>query len=445
MTADRVITSFLDTDLYKLTMQAAIHLNYPNTKAEFLLTNRTPTKKLNKAGYEWLVNQIQQLSELRFTDDEIEYLKEKLSFIDDAHFEWLAKVTLNPENEVIIEHDVDNNGFYNITITASGDWDVVTLYEIPILSLLSECYFRFIDTKWSIKGAEVAEFENGELVTADFEIVERQAYAKAKALIDGGCKFSEFGTRRRRSFDVQYNVIKGIVSAAKTNNGNSILLGTSNVMLAKEFGIQPVGTIGHEWMMGIGAITSNYGSSVDYSAYLRANKVSMLNYHKLVGDNHMGLALTDTYGTDNYLNSFDDVFVDRYIGVRQDSGDPELYARKISSWYVNKGYVGDKKKMICFSDSLNVDKCLRLNKLCDEELDVVASFGIGTNFTNDFDSSPMNIVMKLIKCGGGNAIKLSDDIGKNMGDMKTVSEVKSLMGYVEKSWEFGDESKRWDN
>lgn len=440
---DAVIKSFLDTDLYKLTMQAAIHLNYPGVPCEFLLTNRTPTKRLNRAGYEWFLDQVHRLGELRFADEEMDYLREKLGYLSDGHFEWLQNVKLTPDKEIKIDVHIDDNGGYNLTITASGAWEVVTLYEIPILSLLSECYFRFVDTKWTIGGEFVAAYnEQGALTGSDFAVVERQGFAKGKKLLENGCRFSEFGTRRRRSYEVQHAVIKGLVAAAnETTSG--VLLGTSNVYLAKEFGIQPIGTIGHEWMMGIGAIEAMRTGEADYDAYLRANRIGMEKYLKCVGESHMGLALTDTYGTENYMKWLTKPFVDYYIGVRQDSGDPVAYAKMVSEWYARQGYVGDSKKVICFSDSLNVEKCLKLHKLCEETLEVVPTFGIGTNLTNDFDSEPMNIVMKLVMCGGGHSIKLSDNIGKNMGDARTVLEVKKRLGYVDTVWEEGDESKRW--
>lgn len=437
----RVIRSLLDTDLYKLTMQAAIHANYPGVDCEFELTNRTPSKKLNKAGFEWFKRELGYLGDLRFTDAEIEYLQNELEYLGTAHFEWLKNVRLNPAEELIVKSEVDEEGMVGISLRARGAWDIVTLYEIPVLSLLSEAYFRFVDRIWCIDGNVVAQCTNNGIVKeVAFDIVEEQGVRKASKLVANGCQFSEFGTRRRRSFDVQYAVIRGLVRGSNVD-GKGRLLGTSNVLMAKEFKIPPIGTVGHEWMMGIGAIEANRCGN--YDGYLHANRISMERYLSVVGPKHMGLALTDTYGTENYLKDFKEPFVDYYIGVRQDSGDPTDYARKVSKWYSDRGYVGDKSKIICFSDSLNVEKCIRLQKLCDEELELKPIFGIGTNLTNDFDSEPMNIVMKLIKCGGGFAIKLSDNVGKHMGDELTILKVKERLGYVDTEWEGGNEEHRW--
>jgi nicotinate phosphoribosyltransferase len=425
-------------------MQAAIHKHYPNTKCEFLLTNRTPAKKLNKAAYDWFSEQIHSLGNLKFTDEELDYLRKKLGYLGEEHFKWLSTIKLNPDNEIKIIPEITNDDEYNLKITASGNWDIVTLYEIPVLALLSECYFRFIDTKWKINGNSVAEFNNGIEIknNSNYEIVFSQGFEKAEKLLKAGCVFSEFGTRRRRSFQVQHSVMQGIMSVVLNSKYNGKFLGTSNVLLAKEFNVEPIGTIGHEWMMGVGAVLSMKSSNPpNYDAYLIANKLAMQQYVELVGPPNAGLALTDTYGTNNYLSQFNEPYLSYYIGVRQDSGDPETYAREVSKWYKKMGH---DDKLICFSDSLNVNKCIKLKNICDlPDVNIKCSFGIGTNLTNDFDSEPMNIVMKLLSCGGGHAIKLSDNISKNMGDKKTVLEVKKRLGYIEHDWEGSDEAHRW--
>lgn len=452
MTVTPIITSFLDTDLYKLTMQAAIHKHYPKTPCEFLLTNRTPEKKLNRKGYDWFCSQVKSLENLRFSNDEINYLKEKIGYLGDEHFDWLKNIKLNPLNEIQIIPKIDenDNDQIDLTIKASGDWEIVTLYEIPILSLLSECYFRFIDTNWKINNTGVAILKDGEFeFNPNFELLINQSFNKTEKLLNEGCVFSEFGTRRRRSFQVQKAIMTGIMKFVnnKDNKFNGKFLGTSNVLFAKEFNVNPIGTIGHEWMMGVGAVHSIKNSNngiPNYDAYLTANKLAMEQYVELVGPSHAGLALTDTYGTDNFLKQFTEPYINYYVGVRQDSGDPVEYAIKLSKWYKDHGYFGDKKKLICFSDSLNVEKCIKLKKICDDKTcDINSSFGIGTNLTNDFDSEPMNIVMKLLTCGGGHAIKISDNIAKNMGDQTTVNEVKKRLGYIEHKWVEGDEAHRW--
>lgn len=117
------------------------------------------------------------------------------------------------------------------------------------------------------------------------------ALAKQKTLTllteSSGCiLFSEFGTRRRRSYKIHDAVVKGLIDGnkewAEIEDGKRImaendgkkpggLAGTSNVRISKkgkmwllrgsgsqvflamQYGLRPVGTIAHEWIMAIGA------------------------------------------------------------------------------------------------------------------------------------------------------------------------------------------------
>ncbi|GMM31499.1 nicotinate phosphoribosyltransferase [Martiniozyma asiatica (nom. inval.)] len=425
-----IITSLLDTDLYKLTMQAAIHKYYANVPCVFKLTNRTPDKKLTPEALDWLNEQIQSLGNLRFKKDELDFLRLKVGYLGEDYFKWLESFQLKPSEQIKLNVNGDA-----MELLVEGPWDVVTLYEIPVLALVSESYFRFIDTEWKLNGKIVKDNDSS------MQLVVDHAKQKSSELLEAGCVFSEFGSRRRRSLSVHKAVMKGIMAAVNEGAGPGKCLGTSNVLLAKEFGTNPIGTIGHEWMMGVGAIA--FSKSKNYTAYTNANKLSVEQYVGLVGLKNAGLALTDTYGTENFLQQFEEPYIGSYIGMRQDSGDPSDYVRKVSKWYKEKGYYNEKAKMVCFSDSLNVAKCIKLKAVCENECGMKASFGIGTNFTNDFDSEPMNIVCKLLSCGGAWAIKISDNAGKNMGDDATVQGVKKALGYVERQWAEGDETHRW--
>lgn len=331
-----------------------------------------------------------------------------------------------------------------------GLWVETILYEIPLLALTSEAYFRFMDTDWTYDGQE------------------DKAFRKGMKLLEQGCIVSEFGSRRRRDYHTQALVFRGLVKAKREGEKTGLpgkISGTSNVHLAMRFNIPPVGTVAHEWFMGVAAITQDY---------ISATRQALSYWVGCFGDGVLGIALTDTFGTPNFLDAFAHKFPDldtikpwapetesvnivevetsktfaqSFAGVRQDSGDPSNFVKMMRNFYDQQG-IKDKKTIV-FSDSLNLELCFEYKKIA-EEAGFQPTFGIGTFLTNDFvhtgtgnKSTPLNIVIKLSSANGNPAVKISDNIGKNTGDKSTVDNVKHLLGYVEKEWGPGDESSRW--
>lgn len=294
------------------------------------------------------------MGNLRFTKDEIDYLRSAVSYLPKEYFEYLADFKLSPETQVSVDLNKETG---HLDFHIKGPWVETILYEIPILALVSEGYFKFVDKDWTYEGQ-----------------LEKAAH-KATSLFAHNCHFSEFGTRRRRSFKTQDIVIQGLVKAATTEDGklNPLLLGTSNVLLAKHYNLKPIGTVAHEWMMGIAAYTQDY---------IHANKASMDYWINTMGKDAAGFALTDTFGTDDFLKSFKPPYTDAYKGVRQDSGDPLEFTRLVSKHYKSLGYPPNTKAII-YSDSLDVEKCVKYKKEA-EENGLVPSFGVGTFFTSKY-------------------------------------------------------------
>lgn len=377
------------------------------------------------------------------------------TYLNKPYLDFLKEFRLNPREQVKASFTPStdtgsDDDIGEVDLVVKGKWVETILYEIPLLALTSEAYFRFMDTDWTYDGQE------------------EKALDKGMRLLEAGCVVSEFGTRRRRDYHTQALVFRGLVKAKKRGEERKLpgkISGTSNVHLAMRFGIPPIGTVAHEWFMGVAAITGNYET---------ATRTALSYWVGCFGEGVLGIALTDTFGTPVFLKAFNEpiqpiadgkadptveatgtvenkekprTFAEVFTGVRQDSGDPANFVKIMREFYDKVGIKG--KKTIVFSDSLNIDLCLEYKKIS-EEAGFDCSFGVGTFFTNDFvhkntgtKSTPLNIVIKLSSAAGNEAIKISDNIGKNTGDKKTVEKVKQQLGYVEKDWSLGDEAKRW--
>lgn len=445
------VISFLDTDLYKLTMQCAVYKFYRDVPVTYAYTNRTPEKKLSRKAFKWLELQISKLGNISLSDDELRYLQKHCPYLTPDYLDFLSEFRLSPREQVVStftpigEDTGSDDDLGDVYLDIRGKWVDTILYEIPLLALTSEAYFKFMDKDWNYDGQEDKAFEKG------------------IKLLEAGCVASEFGTRRRRDYHTQALVFRGFVKASKAGQERGLpgkISGTSNVHLAMRFNLPPVGTVAHEWFMGIAAITNDYTN---------ATEVALQTWVGCFGEGVLGIALTDTFGTRSFLEAFKkpikylpgtpnvplanaDIvssksYAEVFAGVRQDSGDPTEFVKMIRKFYDEQG-IKDKKTVV-FSDSLDIEKCIQYKKVS-EAAGLQPTFGVGTFLTNDFiqlsngkKSTPLNIVIKLSSAAGNPAIKISDNIGKNTGDSAKVAEVKKTLGYEEKTWVGGDETSRW--
>jgi nicotinate phosphoribosyltransferase len=383
------LLSLLDNDFYKFTMQQAVIHLFPKAKARYHFINRG--NHSFPAGFvEALQHSIDTMAKLQLSKEEKQFLAVTCPYLEPTYLDFLEGYRYKP-SEVELQQE---NGRLNITI--SGYWYRTILWEVPLLSLVSELYYSLQQTQ-RISDEEVSN-------------IAKQKIEKYNTL---GVTIAEFGTRRRHS----YKVHRLVVQALKQYGAKSFV-GTSNVHMAMLNQTKPIGTHAHEWFMFHAA---RYG-------YKMANTLALEHWVDVYrGD--LGIALSDTYTSDVFFERFDKKFAKLFDGVRHDSGDPLEFADQTIKHYQKLG-IDPLSKTIIFSDALNYEKVARITTYCKERIGV--SFGIGTNFTNDVGLEPMNIVIKLVEAypEGGPwipVVKLSDEKGKYSGDPAMIHLAKTIL------------------
>ncbi len=387
-----IISSILDTDLYKFTTSYAYSKLFPRAYGEFEFVDRN-NGDYPKGFDRLLKKELEQMANLSLTAGEEAFIRKQMPYLPPIYIDFLKGFRFDPsELDIRLEES-------KLKIKASGLLYRVTLWETPILATVSELWFR----------------EAGQ--HPDVKYMEKAAIDKAIRMKEHGITFSLFGMRRRFSFDVEDRVTELL----KQHAGES-LFGTSNVYMAYKHHINVSGTHPHEWVQFHGSI---YG-------YKMANYMSMEDWIN-VYDGDLGTVLTDTYTTDVFLRNFSKKHAALFTSLRHDSGDPFLFTDKVIQRY-EELRVNPKMKYLVFSDSLNVDKAIEIKEYCGDRIGV--TFGIGTNLTNDVSAEikSLNIVMKLFRCKmtakeeWQECVKLSDVEGKYTGSEREIALVKETLG-----------------
>ncbi|HHY2117912.1 TPA: nicotinate phosphoribosyltransferase [Acinetobacter baumannii] len=383
-----IIHSLLDTDLYKFTMLQVVLHKFPQTHSvyHFRCRNLEDTVYPLVDILDDLNEQLDHLCNLKYKEDELQYLR-KLRFIKSDFVDYLELFQLKRR---FIHASIDEEGRLDIRI--EGPMVQAMMFEIFVLAIVNELYFSRIKTDevWA---------EGERRLQAKLELI--QQYEKAQQPNDPPFLVSDFGTRRRYSFEWQKHVV-----AAFHNTVPNVFRGTSNVLLAKELNITPIGTMAHEFLQAFQAL------DVRLRDFQKAALETWVQEYR--GD--LGIALTDVVGMDAFLRDFDLYFAKLFDGLRHDSGDPYEWGDKAYAHY-RKLKIDTKTKMLTFSDGLNLPKAWELHQYFKDRFQV--SFGIGTNLTNDMGQTPLNIVLKLVECNGQSVAKISDSPGKTMTDNDT--------------------------
>ncbi|WP_130803889.1 nicotinate phosphoribosyltransferase [Acinetobacter ihumii] len=383
-----IIHSLLDTDLYKFTMLQVVLHKFPQTHSvyHFRCRNLEDTVYPLTDILPELNEQLDHLCTLKFKDDELQYLR-SFRFIKSDFVDYLELFQLKRR---FIKTGIDDEG--RLDIWVEGPMVQAMMFEIFVLAIVNELYFRRIRSD-----AVLAKGERR--LQAKLELLKQ--YSAQQHPNDPPFLVSDFGTRRRYSFEWQKHVIEEFHQATP-----DIFRGTSNVLLAKELGITPIGTMAHEFLQAFQAL------DVRLRDFQKAALEMWVQEYR--GD--LGIALTDVVGMDAFLRDFDLYFAKLFDGLRHDSGDPYEWGDKAYAHY-RQLKIDTKTKMLTFSDGLNLEKAWQLHQYFKDRFKV--SFGIGTNLTNDMGQTPLNIVLKLVECNGQSVAKISDSPGKTMTDNDT--------------------------
>lgn len=384
-----MIRSMLDSDLYKFSMQAAISHHYPRVDVEYEFINRNKTPFPHGFGQR-LREAVNAMKDLVLTPDELEFLRERCYYFTPNYLDMLRGYRYDPT-----QVSIDQIGS-ELFVKIHGPWYRTVLWEVPLLAMISELYFEMMD-------------QPPMKVAADSDALdwEGRLNYKLRRMSEAGCLVSDFGTRRRHSFAVHDHVVK-------TMKGVKCCTGTSNVHLAHKYGLTPIGTMAHEWVM---AHACMFG-------YRQATAEMLKAWVKVYGG-ELGIALPDTFMAEVFLRDFNVMYAKLFDGARWDSGDWKWFTDlMIAHW--KKLRIDPASKAIVYSDSLDDERAIEIQKYAQGK--ILPRFGIGTFLTNDVGRTPLNIVIKLTKCAGHAAVKLSDSPGKELGTPEAVAHCKYNLG-----------------
>lgn len=369
-----IITSLMDTDFYKLTMGQINFHRYAGSQAVYKFKCRNQGINLSEL-IPALRYHIHDIASLSFRENEIRWLK-GLGILSSDYLHYLSMMRLDP-NQV---HVKEVGG--ELSVEIRGSMLTASPWEIYLLAVINELYFRMTVPE--------PDYEEGRR-----RLMNKIADAKASSAFCD-LRFADFGTRRRFSREWQRTVVETL----KKSFPSEVFVGTSNLLLAMNLDLRPIGTMAHEYQQASQSLVHP----------LNALRHSLDEWEdEFRGD--LGIALTDVIGMEAFCDVLDAKLANGFEGFRHDSGDPiwwgEMLVKKLQSLGIDP-----TSKTAVFSDGLTMNKMLELTKHFSGRIKV--SHGWGTNLTNDLGHSPLNIVIKIIELDGRPVAKLSDSPGKTM-------------------------------
>ncbi len=410
---DPIVRSILDTDVYKLLMLQTILQEWRDIPVTFSLINRSKTVKLaDEIDEAELREQLEHARTVRLTKKESIWLagntfygKERL--FNAEFLQWLKDYQL-PEFEL-----AKRDGQYIIDI--HGTWAETSLWEIPLLTIISE-----LRSRAAMRG--MGRFE----VDVTYARAKAKMWEKVLRLKQlPNLKIADFGTRRRHSFLWQ----RWCVDALKEGLGQNFI-GTSNVLLAMDHDLEAIGTNAHELPMAVATLSNN-------DEELAASPYQVLERWQKTYDSNLLIVLPDTYGTTRFLQDAPEWVAD-WKGFRIDSKEPIEGGEEIISWWKKNG-IDPKEKLVIFSDGLDIETIEKTYKHFEGK--VRTSFGWGTNLTNDFrDCAPyenenlraFSVVVKITSANGEPTVKLSDNLAKATGPKSEIDRYLRVFGHEDR-------------
>ncbi|BBA17347.1 nicotinate phosphoribosyltransferase [Blattabacterium cuenoti] len=384
-----IVSSLLDNDFYKFTMQNAVIKLFPLVKAKYEFINRGK-HSFPKDFAKILKENLNKMAYLKLSNEERIYLEKYCPYLDSSYLDFLNKYQYNPKEVNIFQKGE------NIQMHIEGLWSSTILWEVPIMSIISELYYKLTTGVQNISEKKITNITKEKL----------KKYKKLQV------KIGEYGTRRRYSYKVHKLVLKIL-----KEEGPPFFIGSSNVHLSHILSIKPIGTQAHEWVMFHAA---KYGFNI-------ADRIAMENWLNIY-KGKLGIALSDTYTSPVFFKNFNKRLSNIFKGVRHDSGDPIFFTKEIIKHY-KKFKINPIRKKIIFSDNLNPCKVAYISSFCKKKINTC--FGIGTNFTNDIGVPSMNIVIKMVKTFFGkkwkSVVKLSNVQEKSTGKKNMIFFAKKIL------------------
>lgn len=409
---DPVVRSLLDTDFYKLLMLQMIWKLHGGVEATFEVVNRTPGIRLDALIDEGeLREQLDHARTVRFDKRELIWLAGNSFYGTRQIFApdfvaWLADFAL-PDYEIIRE----DAGW---RLRFPGPWTHTTMWEIPALSILNE-----LKSRGAMRGMSRFELDvlYARAKTRLWNKIERLQVLRA----EGPLKIGDFGTRRRHGFLWQRWTIEALADALGPD-----FVGTSNVRMAMDLGLEAIGTNAHELPMVYAALAEDDDA-------LRAAPYRVLEDWRRFYGGRLLVFLPDAFGTTAFLRDAPPWLAD-WTGARPDSKPPIEASEELIAWWRARG-VDPQTKLLVLSDGMDIDSietCVR--RFRDE---ATLSIGWGTNLTNDFHGCStrpndllraISLVCKVVEANDRPAVKLSDNPLKASGPADEIARYRRVFG-----------------